>query len=440
MPWTSSKEGTLPSLKNKSEKIREIFAEVANAALKRGLSEEEAIFSGLGAVNAYEKKNQVKKAVVPKPSHLQAVIEAAKLKKSQSEILPEKEQDNKINKVFLGKNAIDSDPERSLVSADWDKNGRLVLTFDDGEKIYTDPVPVSESIEQYVAITVPEQYDHIQFNTLADEAPEVGKLSWNQTDGTLNLGLDGGNVVLQIGQEQVVHIYNNTANAFSDLQVVRVTGSQGQRLTANLAQANSEITSSTTFAVVTEPIAKNKVGFATVSGLVRNVNTSAFPEGAALYLSPTIAGGLTATKPIAPNHMVLVGWCVRQHATVGQLYVHVQNGYELEELHNVRITSPLNGQILSYNSTLGIWENKSPEAASGVTTATYFAKVNTSANVPLTVTHNLALVDKDAFTFNAMLDGQQVAPDVSSVNTNSITITTNTSITNLAITVIGIKA
>jgi len=55
------------------------------------------------------------------------------------------------------------------------------------------------------------------------------------------------------------------------------------------------------------------------------------------------------------------------HPTQGQIYVKVDNGYELNELHNVRITTtPTNGQFLVYNSTLQVWENQTVSAG-GVT-------------------------------------------------------------------------
>ncbi len=358
MPWSSS---SVPdSMKNKSLSLRQLFARVANAALDKGMTEEEAIFAGLSAVSNEERKNrkEVKKEVIEPPSHIKAIIEARKASKQP---VDEEKEKPLIRQAFLGKNALTPDQERSLVSATWDAQGRLVLTFDTGERITTDPVP-SEYIEQHLSVAVgsqiPDQYDHLQFNTATDSLNAVGRLRWNDVDGTLDLGLKGGNVTLQIGQEQVVHIYNNTAGNFSDLQVVRVTGSQGQRLTASLAQANNETNSAKSFAVVTEPILKNQVGFATVLGLVREVNTAAFPEGSALYLSPTVAGGMTATRPVAPNHAVFIGWCVRSHAVQGSIFVNIQNGSELEELHNVLITSVQHGQVLKYDAVSGIWKNQ----------------------------------------------------------------------------------
>lgn len=198
--------------------------------------------------------------------------------------------------------------------------------------------------------------DHIDFDTTAS-ANAVRRLKWNDTDGTLDLGLKGGNVTLQIGQELVQPVYNDTGSALLDLQVVRITGSTSTRMTVALAQANSEAGSSKTFGVVAENIAVNTEGFVCTHGFVRGVDTSGVTAGAVLWLSPTVAGGVTTTKPSAPNHLVQVGWCVYSHATEGIIFVHVQNGYELDELHNVYIATPQNLDYLRYNAGSGLWEN-----------------------------------------------------------------------------------
>jgi len=213
------------------------------------------------------------------------------------------------------------------------------------------------------------QLMNVDFSTSNVAAGAVGRLTWNDTDGTLDLGLKGGNVTLQIGQEQNVRIYNETASGFTDMQVVRVTGSSGTRLTADLAQANAENTSASTLAIMTEPAASHAEGFATTFGLIRQVNTSAFSEGATLYLSPSTAGGITTTRPTAPNHTVILGWCVRSHATQGQIYVNINNGYELEELHDVLITSVANNNMLRYNSSSGVWQNIAGPAGAVVGTS-----------------------------------------------------------------------
>jgi len=209
--------------------------------------------------------------------------------------------------------------------------------------------------------------DSIYFT--GSQAP--GRLVWNDVDGTLDLGLKGGNVTLQIGQEQVARVVNKTgANLLeSQYKVVRIRrsdegGTQGQRLAVVLAQGNNDANSVDTLGIVTENIDNNQEGFITTSGLVRNINTTStgpygenWADGDVLYLSPTIAGALTNIKPQAPNHTVIMGYVVYAHQNNGKIFVKVDNGYEIDELHNVKInTSSLNtGQLLTYSSS--VWVN-----------------------------------------------------------------------------------
>lgn len=201
----------------------------------------------------------------------------------------------------------------------------------------------------------------IRFDTNPDisQLLEIGELRWNTVDMTLDLKLPNG-VTLQIGQEQNQLFRNNTSATIEDGNVVYVTGSTGVFPTISLAQANGEMASSVVIGVTTQSIGKNIQGFVTTQGLVRDLDTSALTEGAAVWLSPTVAGGMTSTKPSAPNHLVLIGYCIRSHPNLGSIFVKVQNGYELEELHNVKITNPQDGQVLKYQASTGLWINSNP--------------------------------------------------------------------------------
>ena len=194
----------------------------------------------------------------------------------------------------------------------------------------------------------------------------AGTMSWNDADGTANLILKGGNVTLQIGQEQVTRIVNKTgANLLeANYQAVRISGAQGNRLKVDLAQANIDANSAETLGLVTETINNNAEGFITTSGLVRNIDTTGtlqgetWIDGDILYLSGTTAGRVTNIKPQAPTHTVIMGYVVRAHQTQGQIYVKVDNGYELDELHNVKITSVVNKNILVYETATSLWKNR----------------------------------------------------------------------------------
>lgn len=178
-------------------------------------------------------------------------------------------------------------------------------------------------------------------------------LTWNATDFTLDMPLNG--VTVQLGQETVARILNNTGSTLLNGKVVRVTGASGQRLTAALADNSSDITSATILGIMTQDVLNNQQGFATITGLVRGLNTSSFAEGDVLYLGSS--GAVTNVKPLTPLHLVTVGYCVRSHATQGSIFSHPQNGYELDELHDVLITSAQNNDVLSWNSAGGYWEN-----------------------------------------------------------------------------------
>lgn len=204
--------------------------------------------------------------------------------------------------------------------------------------------------------------DFVQFDTAATPTPAVGQLNWNSTDGTLEVGLTGGNAVLQIGQEQVVRVLNNTGSTLLNGQVIYITGASGNRPTAALAKANSETTSESVIGILTEDILNNQQGFATTNGIVHNIDTSAFTDGAMIYLSPTVAGGITATEPVAPEHRVVLGYVIRAHATVGQIFVAIDTGMELAELHDVLISTPTQGQVLTYDTN--VWKNHTPYTAS----------------------------------------------------------------------------
>ena len=213
----------------------------------------------------------------------------------------------------------------------------------------------------------------VTFDQTPTQAAGVGVLRWNDTDGTLDLGLKGGNVTLQVGQEEVIRIVNKTgANLLeSDFRAVRIRtvaegGAQGQRLAVVLAQANSDINSATTIGLVTENITNNQEGFVTTIGNVNGINTTGaksftgtedWQDGDVLYLDPDHAGYLTNIKPITPAHLIVIGYVEYAHAVNGKIYVKVDNGYQLEELHDVLITDISDNELLQWNSA-GYWENR----------------------------------------------------------------------------------
>ena len=133
------------------------------------------------------------------------------------------------------------------------------------------------------------------------------------------------------------------------------------------ALAVGDATSAQTFAIVQSNISNMSNGYVVVAGGINNLDTQAYTAGTALYLSPTVAGGYTSTKPYAPYHLVYIGVVIRSHPTQGVIEVKIQNGYELDELHNVSAQSPNNDDVIAYNSSTQLWETKSIPQVCGYT-------------------------------------------------------------------------
>ena len=201
----------------------------------------------------------------------------------------------------------------------------------------------------------------LQINTAPGVIPAgaPGRIVYNDTYGTLEFQLKGGNVTLQVGQENVLRVTNLENTPLVDGEVVYITGSSGTHNTVLRADASLESTSALTIGVATEPIgAHPSEGYVTTFGLV-TCNTNHLIEGQPAWLS-TVSGATTPIKPTAPDHAVLVGYCVKKAGTAaGRLFVHVQNGYELDELHDVLITALAAGHVLVRNALNTVWENRS---------------------------------------------------------------------------------
>ena len=155
-----------------------------------------------------------------------------------------------------------------------------------------------------------------------------------------------------------VLVRNQSGSTIPAGAIVYISGATGNKPLITLAQANNDANSAQTMGFVKTAIADNGTGYVIVRGEVENLDTSALTEGVQLYLSPTTPGAWTTTKPSAPQHMVYVGIVIRSHPTQGIILVAVMNGLELEELHNVAISSPTNGQVLKYDSATNLWKNQ----------------------------------------------------------------------------------
>jgi hypothetical protein len=200
----------------------------------------------------------------------------------------------------------------------------------------------------------------------------VGTTRWNDTIGSSETTLKGGNVLLKNGVDLVARVVNKVTPAATltkaNYTAVKVSGATGQRLSVDYAQADVDLNSADTIGLVTETIAANQEGFIITVGQLLEINTTGslqgetWADGDVLYLSPSTAGRITNIKPTgATGHIVVMGYVEYAHAVHGSIYVKIGNGWELDELHNCYINpgTLADKNLLAYESSTSLWKNKS---------------------------------------------------------------------------------
>jgi hypothetical protein len=223
----------------------------------------------------------------------------------------------------------------------------------------------------------------------------------NTTSATLNINglgaitlyrnndgvLIGGDIV---SGAEMLCVYNSTLNGFQIIgttpntllayvtnddsvtlikgQPVDAFGGTGDRMTVKRANNTSDATSAQTIGLVmSNSIAANQKGFIMMQGLLDELNifpTSTWSDGDPVYLGAT-AGNITPIKPHAPNHLVYLGFVTTaSNGSSGRMYVKVQNGFELDELHNVQAQTPTLKDTLWYDNSVSPAQWKTASIAS----------------------------------------------------------------------------
>lgn len=163
-----------------------------------------------------------------------------------------------------------------------------------------------------------------------------------------------------------IAVTNKTGFTISKGSAVYINGAQGSKATIALALADPNISTSTAVGIVTEDILDNTSGYVVIVGEITNLDTSSFINGDRVFLSPTVPGGLTTVVPSSPNNVVFIGTVTNSHATQGKIIVNVIYTSKLDRLVDVAITSPLNNDLLSYETSSGLWKNKSITSIGGI--------------------------------------------------------------------------
>lgn len=170
---------------------------------------------------------------------------------------------------------------------------------------------------------------------------------------------------------QVKHIVkNNTGVTMPKGSVVYVSTSDGTNMNVSLADADTEATSSKTMGILESALNTGDHGYVITEGLLAGLDTSAATAGQSIWLSSTAGQFVYGTPPAEPAHAVYLGVVTRAQQNNGEIFIKVQNGYELDELHGVKIDAPADNEILGYDSTSDLWINQTA-AEAGLATASH---------------------------------------------------------------------
>jgi hypothetical protein len=235
--------------------------------------------------------------------------------------------------------------------------------------------------------------------------------------------------VVESAHKELVAVINKTGASVPAGSIVylKTSSASGTFPEIVLATATTESGSSKTMGAVWQTIANDATGYVVTSGEVSNLDTSAYSIGDRLWLGTT-AGSVTTTPPAEPNHTVFIGTVTRAQNGNGRILYAIQNGYELNELHGVQITTEANRQVLIYDSASGLWVNRLL-AAADMPTGIDAANIG-SGNVSNT---EFGYLDGVTSAIQTQLNGKQATIGLTTVGTNLATLTNPSAIRFLRI-------
>jgi hypothetical protein len=201
----------------------------------------------------------------------------------------------------------------------------------------------------YISEGLATQY--IDFDIDTTSPFQEGRIQWIGDTKTLAIDTDVNNFSIEVGHQTVIRGRNETGFDFPTGTVVYLIGGNNNRPLFSTASWENDANSAFTIGIVAQPINNNNNGYAITNGIIRDINTSAFTSGDALYLSSS--GHITNIPPVAPLHNVRLGKVISA-TNNGLIHVDIDNGYELGELHNVLNTGSKPGDLLIVSNSLWI--------------------------------------------------------------------------------------
>jgi hypothetical protein len=289
--------------------------------------------------------------------------------------------------------------------------------------------------------------DSITFNRTAGINVTEGQMAWNNSDGTLDIGLNFGDVVLQVGQEQHFVVRNETGTTISNGTAVYASGlsAGSKRIEVSPFTANGTTDEVRFLGLATHNISDGVNGVVSSFGYVRGLDTrgtsttaisvgdETWAEGDILYAHPTAAGKLTK---VAPKNKITVAMVTTRHQTTGVLFVRPSSFGHIDDLHDVQINtgSLVTGSMLEWNGDYFVNNNTfSSSVNSRINNITTGSLVTTSSFNSYTASISTASLVTSITNLNTFTASQSTASLVTSIsNLNTFTSSLTSSITSVS--------
>lgn len=203
-------------------------------------------------------------------------------------------------------------------------------------------------------------------------APAAAGVPTGGTTGQILAKIDGTNYNTQWIDNYTEDVRQSVkaGEAINKGQAVYISGAYGTNPIVSKASNNTEAASSKTLGLLAQTLATNGKGFVITEGKLSGLDTSAAQIADPVWLGTN--GNLlfgVANKPVAPANLVYLGVVTRVNQNNGEIFVHVVNGFELDELHDVLIQSVANKDILYRDTSTNLWKNASIATILGYTPA-----------------------------------------------------------------------
>jgi len=187
------------------------------------------------------------------------------------------------------------------------------------------------------------------------------------------------------------YVKNSSGSTITKGSAVYVTGADGTNALIGLACATSDAASSKTLGILASTLTNNAFGYVIENGTLAGIDTSSATAGSSIWLGTTPGSLVFGAPPAEPNHSVYLGVVTKANPSTGEILVKVQNGYELDELHDVSAASPSDGDIIQYKSSSDMW-TKSSIAGAGIAASSHTHDYQVSGNYQTAGTYVNAVI------------------------------------------------